>query len=328
MTKSRQSMPGEPPSTPGTPTGQPPTGGRPRGRRPHGGRTRAEILDAARHEFAALGYRGASLRTIAARADVDPHLIAHYFGSKMQLFLAIAELPFEPGIVLDQLYAAGQPGLGRRLAVLVASLSTAPASRETVTALVRAAASEEQAAALIREVVNERLLLPLIHRATDRATEQGVAVPNRDRTHPVAQTGDPIIDIGRTDVAQPPAAPMREHVQPGTTEVGIGTGTRHPAPSPPAIEVLLEACLPRLPRHVPIPAKVPFDIGVPVEGLLRCPSRRAARKSLATLFAGRLAVAQLPRTATKVKTRHVRPPVPADSGSVDLATILRTDRPS
>lgn len=29
----------------------------------------------------------------------------------MQLFLAIAELPFEPEIVLDQLYAAGQPGL-------------------------------------------------------------------------------------------------------------------------------------------------------------------------------------------------------------------------
>ena len=109
-------------------------------------------------------------------------------------------------------------------------------------------------------------------------------MPNRDRTHPVAQTSDPIIDIGRTDVAQPPAAPVWEHVQPGTTEVGIGTGTRHPAPSPPGVEVLLEY-LPRLPRNLPIPAKVPFDIGVPVEGLLRCPPRRAARESLATLFA-------------------------------------------
>ena len=44
------------------------------------------------------------------------------------------------------------------------SLATAPASRDTVTALVRAAASEEQAAALIREVVEERLLLPLVLR--------------------------------------------------------------------------------------------------------------------------------------------------------------------
>ncbi|HZJ07917.1 MAG TPA: TetR family transcriptional regulator [Nocardioidaceae bacterium] len=164
MTTGRQRMPDQPLATPGEPVGPPPTRHRRRGRRSHGGNTRAEILNAGRHEFAALGYRGASLRTIAARADVDPHLIAHYFGSKMQLFLAIAAPPFEPEIVLDQLYAAGQPGLGRRLAELVASLSTAPASRETVTALVRAAASEEQAAALIREVVNERLLLPLILR--------------------------------------------------------------------------------------------------------------------------------------------------------------------
>jgi len=157
-------MPDEPGATPGEPVGPPPTRGRPRGRRPHGSHTRADILDAARHEFAALGYHGASLRTIAARAVVDLHLIAHYFGSKQKLFLAIAELPFEPEIVLDQLYAAGQPGLGRRLAQFVTALSTAPASQETVTALVRAAASEKQAAALIREVVTQRLLLPLILR--------------------------------------------------------------------------------------------------------------------------------------------------------------------
>lgn len=108
MTNSRQPMPNGSPDAPIKPS---PTRGRRRGRRSHGGDTRAEILDAGRHEFAALGYRGASLRTIAARADVDPHLIAHYFGSKQKLFLAIAELPFEPEIVLDQLYAAGQPGL-------------------------------------------------------------------------------------------------------------------------------------------------------------------------------------------------------------------------
>lgn len=164
MTTGRQPIPGQRGAIPGEPTGPPPAEGRRRGRRSHGSGARAEILDAGRREFAAHGYRGASMRAIAARADVDPHLIAHYFGSKMQLFLAIAEPPFEPEIVLDQLYAAGQPGLARRLAEFVASLSTARASREAVTALVRAAASEEQAAALIREVVSERLLLPLVLR--------------------------------------------------------------------------------------------------------------------------------------------------------------------
>lgn len=47
---------------------------------------RIRILDAAEFVFAARGYDGASLRAIAARAEVDVALIAHYFGSKQQLF--------------------------------------------------------------------------------------------------------------------------------------------------------------------------------------------------------------------------------------------------
>lgn len=161
MTERPRPMPREPGTAAGVPTGQPATGDRRRGRRPQGGDTRAEITRAARHEFAVLGYRGASLRTIATRAAVDPHLIAHYFGSKQELFLAVTQLPFEPEVVLDQLHAGGRPGVGHRLAQFVAALSTAPTSRETVTALIRAAASEQEAASRLREAVDQRLLLPL-----------------------------------------------------------------------------------------------------------------------------------------------------------------------
>ncbi len=164
MTNSRQPMSNRPTTAPGKPAGQQPPGGRRRGRRPHGTDARAEILEAARHEFAALGYPNASLRGIAARAAVDPHLIAHYFGSKQDLFLAVARPPFEPEVVLDQLYSAGQPGLGHRLAEFALSLSRTPASHETVTALVRAGASEKQVAALMHAVVTQRLLLPLVVR--------------------------------------------------------------------------------------------------------------------------------------------------------------------
>lgn len=164
MTTDRQRMPQNPLATPGGPVGPPPTRHRRRGRRSGGSDTRAAILTAARHQFAELGYRGASLRAIAARADVDLHLIAHYFGSKQELFGAIAELPFEPEVVLDQLYAGGQPGLGHRLSQFVVSLSREPASQETVTALVRAGASEKQVAALMHAVVTQRLLLPLVVR--------------------------------------------------------------------------------------------------------------------------------------------------------------------
>ncbi len=164
MTMGRTPAPGRPLAAPGEPAMPPPARHRRRGRRPGGSDARAAILAAARHEFAAHGYCGASLRSIAASADVDPHLIAHYFGSKRELFGAIAQLPIDTEVVLDQLYAAGEPGAGRRLAKLVASLSTSPPSRDTVAALVRSASSEEQAGALIREIVKERVLLPLVLR--------------------------------------------------------------------------------------------------------------------------------------------------------------------
>lgn len=49
------------------------------------------LLDAAREEFGALGYGGASLGSIAARAGVSKALIVTYFGSKDGLYAACAE---------------------------------------------------------------------------------------------------------------------------------------------------------------------------------------------------------------------------------------------
>lgn len=46
------------------------------------------LLDAAREEFGALGYGGASLGSIAARAGVSKALIISYFGSKDGLYAA------------------------------------------------------------------------------------------------------------------------------------------------------------------------------------------------------------------------------------------------
>jgi AcrR family transcriptional regulator len=48
--------------------------------------TRSQLLDAAREQFLQHGYRGTSLRAIAAQAGVDVMLIRRYFGSKKQLF--------------------------------------------------------------------------------------------------------------------------------------------------------------------------------------------------------------------------------------------------
>lgn len=56
-----------------------------------GDATRATILAAARDRFATSGYEAATIRAIAADANIDPSMVMRYFGTKDQLFAAAAE---------------------------------------------------------------------------------------------------------------------------------------------------------------------------------------------------------------------------------------------
>jgi AcrR family transcriptional regulator len=51
--------------------------------------TSSRILDAARVEFAARGYDGATIRAIAKRAGVDPSLVMQHHGTKAALFTSV-----------------------------------------------------------------------------------------------------------------------------------------------------------------------------------------------------------------------------------------------
>jgi TetR/AcrR family transcriptional regulator len=53
------------------------------------GRTRARILSAALKEFAAKGFAGARVDTIARRANINKRMLYHYFGNKEKLFRAV-----------------------------------------------------------------------------------------------------------------------------------------------------------------------------------------------------------------------------------------------
>lgn len=66
-----------------------------RRRRRSGGEIRLLLLDAAREEFAARGYGGATTRAIAQRADVAEALIFRTFESKEKLFDAAVLQPFD-----------------------------------------------------------------------------------------------------------------------------------------------------------------------------------------------------------------------------------------
>lgn len=59
--------------------------------------TRAAILEAAKRQFADLGYDRAGLRDIAGEAGVDVALIKRYFGGKEALFVEALKATLTPG---------------------------------------------------------------------------------------------------------------------------------------------------------------------------------------------------------------------------------------
>ncbi len=110
-----------------------------RGRRPGAPDTRAAILAAARELFAAQGYAGTSVRSIAAAAGVDASLVHHYFGAKDDLFLAALALRVDPRVVVPPVFEGGLDGAGERLMRLFVSVWDDEETRLPLLGLVRGA---------------------------------------------------------------------------------------------------------------------------------------------------------------------------------------------
>jgi AcrR family transcriptional regulator len=130
------------------------------GRRPGPSGTREAILAAAARHFAEHGYDRAVLRGIAAEAGVNQKLIAHFFGSKQQLFVAAVGLPFNPGEVLPAILAGDRASIGERLAALLVNVLEQPDLHQRLTGVVRAAASESEVARMLREFLARELFGP------------------------------------------------------------------------------------------------------------------------------------------------------------------------
>lgn len=139
----------------------------PAGRRPGTPDTREAILKVARREFATRGYDATSVRLIAAKAQVDPALVIHYFGTKDNLFIAAAGLPAGFPSAIANL--AGIPVTDFPAALVRAYLELVDSdnSRNAILALVRSAVSHERAAAMFREFLTVQLL-PVIARLSKR----------------------------------------------------------------------------------------------------------------------------------------------------------------
>jgi AcrR family transcriptional regulator len=135
-----------------------------RGRRTGGPDTREAILAAARALFAAQGYDGTTLRSVAERAKVDAALPSYYFGSKADLFAAALELPVSPVAALAGVLAASdrRDDLAERLLTTLVAVWDA-ATGGPLAALLRSATSQEE---LLRAFI-EREILPLLRTAVE-----------------------------------------------------------------------------------------------------------------------------------------------------------------
>ena len=130
--------------------------GRPGRRRGHSD-TRRVILDAAAKLFGERGYDGASMRTIAAAADVDHALIRHFFGDKDTLFATVVA---DRTIIYERLAAAlpgDASGVGERLADTYLRLWEEPPTRPILMAIVRSATTSDRAAEMLQEALGRSI---------------------------------------------------------------------------------------------------------------------------------------------------------------------------
>ncbi|CAL9540576.1 hypothetical protein SUDANB95_04188 [Actinosynnema sp. ALI-1.44] len=112
--------------------------------------TKESILAAARERFAEDGYERATIRAIAADADIDPSMVMRYFGNKEKLFAAAAEFDLRLPDVTD--LPLGE--VGRRLAGHVVDRWDGD---ETLMALLRAAVTNATAVERMREIFATQL---------------------------------------------------------------------------------------------------------------------------------------------------------------------------
>ena len=116
--------------------------------------TRAAILAAARRRFAADGYDRATIRAIAADANIDPSMVMRYYGTKENLFAVAARFELD----LPDLSAVPRDRLGETAVRMFMERWDGPAPFPI---LLRAAVTNDLAAERLRAIFRDQVTTAL-----------------------------------------------------------------------------------------------------------------------------------------------------------------------
>ena len=114
---------------------------------------RERILDVARGEFAAKGFRATTLRSIAALVGVDVALIAHYYRNKEGLFAATLEFPPGTAGLVAQALTGPSGTQAERLTRAYLGLGEDDATGRQLRSLARSAFGDERARLSVEEAL-------------------------------------------------------------------------------------------------------------------------------------------------------------------------------
>ena len=124
--------------------------------------TRAAILDAARRRFAADGFQKATIRAIAADADIDPSMVMRYYGNKDGLFAAAVDVD----LGLADLGDIDRDRLGETLLRHAIKVWERPPASEILLTLLRSSITDDRAIAKLQEIFAGQVM-PAVLRTGD-----------------------------------------------------------------------------------------------------------------------------------------------------------------
>jgi AcrR family transcriptional regulator len=115
--------------------------------------TKAAILAAARERFGTAGFQAATIRAIAADAGIDPSMVMRYFGSKDQLFAAVAEFDLR----FPDFTAIDRAQVGRSLVSHFLDRWEGSEDSDALVILLRSSATNDDAAQRMQQIFSVQL---------------------------------------------------------------------------------------------------------------------------------------------------------------------------